>query len=140
MFILEADSVSISLLNMHAEANIATNQIAWVSMFLILLFSAQKYVIPLCVEVILLNSHTAVSSRAKSNPFNYTLQVYKERMLKSPKSTGLAHSFQPACTSQPWPCSERLCLNWCKAMMACTYESTFSRGGGWKLTDASLRQ
>lgn len=35
MFILEADPVSISLLNTHAEAQRATNQIAWVSMFLI---------------------------------------------------------------------------------------------------------
>lgn len=42
MFILEADPVSISLLNMHAEAHKATNHIAWFSMFLILHFPAQK--------------------------------------------------------------------------------------------------
>lgn len=42
MFILEADTVFISLLNTHVEAHRATNQIAHISMFLILYFSAQK--------------------------------------------------------------------------------------------------
>lgn len=118
IFILEADPVSISLLNMHAEADRVTNQIAWVSVFLILRFSAQKYVLPLPVKVILLNSLTAVSSRAKRHPFIYIMQVYTEQTLESPKSMGLAHPSQPACTNRPWPCSERLCLKGCKAMVA----------------------
>lgn len=96
MFSLEADSLSISLLNMHAESHRATNLIAWVSMFLILHFPSQKCVLPLPVKVILLNSLTAVSSKAKSHPFIYTTQVSTEQMLESPESVGLSHSFQPA--------------------------------------------
>lgn len=78
MFILETDTVPISLLNTHVEAHQDTNKIAHISMFLILYFSAQKCVLPLPVKVTLLNSLTAVSSRAKRHPFIYTMQVYTE--------------------------------------------------------------
>lgn len=118
MFILEADPVSISLLNVHAEAHRATNQIARLSMFLIRHFSAHKRVLPLPVKVTSLNSLTAVGSRAKGHPFIYTMQVYTEQMPESPKSMSLARSCQPACTNQPQPCSERLSLKGCKAMGA----------------------
>jgi len=104
MFILEADPVSISLLNTeHAEAHRATNQIARASMFLILHFSAEKCVLPLPFTVILLNSLTAVSSRAERHPFIYSMQADKEQMLESPKSVGLTYS---ACTNQPWTWSQ----------------------------------
>lgn len=100
MFILEADPVSVSLLNVHAEAHRATNQIAWLSMFLICHFSAQKCVLPLPVKVISLNSLTAFGSRAKGLPFIYTMQVYTEQMPGSPKKHEFG-SFLPACLHKP---------------------------------------
>lgn len=60
-------------------------------MFLILHFSAEKSVLPLPFTVILLNSLTAVISKAERHPSIYGMQADKEQMLESPKSVCLTY-------------------------------------------------